>query len=212
MLSENAVRSLWTTGSLCNSKYPCMSVNCPWLYVVLSTALPGKSWINWAMAKGVATDFWLAEGGRRCARPDTTYPNVISPISATYLHNMPSKTIFRVLKKEKVTRFPGVVPSELLNWRGRVLSVPPAFDAQGNGVWKGAHGHQRCQFAKTVEVAEAWDLATNFVWGRRNFALSNPRSLKVVSRRILVTLLKNANNFFFPKLLKSDKNDSENYS
>ena len=138
MLSENAVRSLWTTGSLCNSKCPCMSVNCPWLYVVLSTALPGKSWINWAMAKGVATDFWLAEGGRRCARPDTTYPNVISPISATYLHNMPSKTIFRVLKKEKVTRFPGVVPSELLNWRGRVLSLPPAFDAQGNGVWKGA--------------------------------------------------------------------------
>ena len=109
---------------------------------------------------------------------------------------MPSKTIFRVLKKEKVTRFPGVVPSELLNWRGRVLSVPPAFDAQGNGVGKGG-GHQRCQFAKTVEVAGAWDLATNFVWGRRNFALSNPRSLKVVSRRILVTLLKkNAKNFF----------------
>ena len=37
MLPENAVRNSWTKGSPCNSKCPCMSVNCPWFYVVLST-------------------------------------------------------------------------------------------------------------------------------------------------------------------------------
>ena len=39
MLPENAVRNSWTKGSPCNSKCPCMSVNCPWLYVVLSTII-----------------------------------------------------------------------------------------------------------------------------------------------------------------------------
>ena len=40
------------------------------------------------------------------------------------------------------------------------------------------HGHQRCHFVKTVGVAEAWGLATNFVWDRRNYTLSNPQPLK----------------------------------
>ena len=51
---------------------------------------------------------------------------------------MSFKTIFRVLKREKVTRFLGGVPSELLDWMGRLLSIQPAFDTQDNGVWKGA--------------------------------------------------------------------------
>ena len=34
------------------------------------------------------------------------------------------------------------------------------------------------KFVKTVGVGEAWGLATNGVWGRRNYALSNPQSLK----------------------------------
>ena len=33
-------------------------------------------------------------------------------------------------------------------------------------------------FFKTFGVAEAWDLAKDFAWGRRNYALSNPQRLK----------------------------------
>ena len=45
-------------------------------------------------------------------------------------------------------------PSKPLNWSGYVPSVQPppprAFDAQGNGVRKGANGQQRYQFVKNV--------------------------------------------------------------
>ena len=38
---------------------------------------------------------------------------------------MPFKIFFTVLKKSKITKVSGDVPSKLLSWRGRVPSVPP---------------------------------------------------------------------------------------
>ena len=92
----------------------------------------------------------------------------------------------------KVPRFLGDVLTKLLNWRGRVPSVPhPAFDTQGNDVLKVAHGHQRCQFVKTVGVAEAWGLATNFFGGLAKLcALKHTKPKVYVYPPILVTFLK----------------------
>ena len=102
---------------------------------------------------------------------------------------MPFKTCFTALKKKwESSEASGDVPSKLFNWRGRIPSVPPLSTRKAMEYVRGAWA-QRCQFVKTVGVAGAWGFATNFVWGRRNDALSNPQPLKFVFLpRILVTL------------------------
>ena len=114
---------------------------------------------------------------------------------------MPFKTIFTVLKKDKVPRFLGR-PLQTFELEGTRPLRPPAFDGQGNGLWKGAHGHQRCQFVKTVEVAEAWGRDTNVVWGRRNCAFSSPQSLRFMFLLGFWSLCfkKTHKTYFLPKL------------
>ena len=91
-------------------------------------------------------------------------------------------------KKWESSEVSGDVPSKLFNWRGRIPSVPPLSTRKAMEYVRGAWA-QRCQFVKTVGVAGGWGCATNFVWGRRNDALSNPQPLKFVFLpRILVTL------------------------
>ena len=151
-----------------------------------SFAPQGRSWVNRAMIKAVASDFWSRVVWTRNHLPECNLlPHFGYKIGYCAIQNL-----FYGLKKCKSSEDSGGRPLQTFKLeRTRPLCPPPRFRRQSNSVWKEARGNQRCQFVKTVAVAEAWSLATNFVWGLAKLCSLKTTTPKIhVYPRNLVTL------------------------
>ena len=118
-------------------------------------------------------------------------------------------------KKCKSSDTSGDVPSKLLSRRGRVPSDSPhAFDTQGNGVCKRAHGQGTSSNVSFSNRWGGWSLGIRYKHcsvTTKLCPLKRTTLKNYISPRSLFTLL-NTQNMFFLNIWKIIKNDSNNYS